>query len=225
MLTGSTCGDCQIETWTTAGGVDWQRYSGKSPTARRDYSVAQDALHGTLVLFGGMAADTGHLLADTWIWDGNGWTLRNPLHSPPARARASAAITYDTAVGAVLFGGLGAQGDLADTWEWNGQDWLERHTAHSPAPREWASLAFGIGAGGTILFGGFLGGSYLADTWSWDRTDWTQINPQHHPSPRAAAAFASDSQGDLVLFGGDVSAEPNNETWTFDGRDWTFQLG
>ena len=225
MLTGSTCGVCPIETWTTAGGLDWQRYSGRSPTARRDYSLALDALDGTIVLFGGMAADTNQLLADTWIWDGNRWTLRNPLHAPPARAGASAASTYDTSVGVVLFGGLGARGDLADTWEWNGQDWLERHTAHSPAPREWSSMAFGIAAGGTILFGGFSPGAYLADTWSWDRTDWTQIRPQHHPSPRAAAAFASDSQGDLVLFGGDESAKPNNETWTFDGRDWTFQLG
>ena len=86
-------------------------------------------------------------------------------------------------------------------------------------------MAFGIAAGGTVLFGGVGSGTYLADTWSWDRADWTQVNPQHHPSPRAAAAFASDSQGDLVLFGGDESANPNNETWTFDGRDWTFQLG
>ncbi len=45
--------------------------------------MAYDPARAQVVLFGG-AGSSGNL-ADTWVWDGNNWTQKNPTNSPPAQ--------------------------------------------------------------------------------------------------------------------------------------------
>ena len=65
-----------------------------SPPVREFAAVAYGAATGSVVLFGGQGIN-GHLLGDTWIWDGTTWAKQVPGASPPARWDASMA--YDPA--------------------------------------------------------------------------------------------------------------------------------
>ncbi len=69
------------------------------------------------MLFGGRGPG-GALMADTWVWDGRGWSERHPLHSPTPRR--GAAMSSDPAGGGVLLvGGIGSDGAaLPDNWRW-----------------------------------------------------------------------------------------------------------
>jgi hypothetical protein len=75
------------DTWMWDGS-DWtKRAPVHSPFAREAHTMAYDAGHGQMVLFGGYV---GNYLGDTWTWDGNDWavpfrtsgTLR-PRSGPP----------------------------------------------------------------------------------------------------------------------------------------------
>jgi hypothetical protein len=64
--------------------------------------MAYDAARGRVVLFGGRLGET--FLSDTWEWDGNDWTPRFPVASPPARE--GHALVYDELRDrVVMFGG------------------------------------------------------------------------------------------------------------------------
>jgi hypothetical protein len=97
----------------------------------------------------------------------------------------------------VMFGGMGATGDLDDTWVWNGSEWLKEHPQHSPSARAGASMSADPSTGQLILFGGsfttverssasqtIIGDSWkaLTDTWEWNGTDWTQLHSMSFPN-------------------------------------------
>ena len=74
-------------------------------------------------------AGFGQASAETWEWDGNAWTRREPAHVPPAdRGHALAYDHHRRRV--VLFAGTG------ETWEWDGTDWSQRLTPTAP-PWRW----------------------------------------------------------------------------------------
>jgi hypothetical protein len=105
------------DTWTWNGTTWTEQHPATSPGIRQEASLAYDAATGTVLLFGGVNADSTYYFGNTWTWDGTTWTKQAPADHPPGRYEAS--LAYDAAAGtAVLFGGSTATGYLADTWTW-----------------------------------------------------------------------------------------------------------
>ncbi len=177
------------DTWTWDGDTWSLQQPATSPDARGGLSLAYDAAHGTVVLFGGDIPAPGpsgpnsvtpQYLNDTWLWDGSTWTKQSVTVAPPARENA--AVAASPSGGVVLFGGEGNAtrvsdtGWLNDTWLWDGSSWRLQAPPASPPAREYAAMATGP-ATGLVLFGGQAccqsGNAYaLADTWRWDGGTW-----------------------------------------------------
>ncbi|MGA2742360.1 MAG: kelch repeat-containing protein [Bryobacteraceae bacterium] len=105
------------DTWTWDG-VDWtQQFPVASPSARGTASMTYDASLRQVLLFGGSALyATEQGLNDTWTWDGNNWTERNPVARPPARWAAGMDFNA-TGKSVLLVGGEGNNDVfLNDTW-------------------------------------------------------------------------------------------------------------
>src|SRR2546427_7456452 len=90
------------------------------PPVRGFASMAFDADHNQVVLFGGQSYNPPYNLNDTWVFNGSQWTKMNASTSPSGRFGASMA--YDEANHRVtLFGGQGPNNTyLGDTWVWSG---------------------------------------------------------------------------------------------------------
>ncbi len=58
---------------TVWDGSTWTAYVGAHPAVRAGAAMAYDARTGQVILYGGVAAKTGGIFADTWSWDGHGW--------------------------------------------------------------------------------------------------------------------------------------------------------
>jgi Galactose oxidase, central domain len=205
---------------------NWTQLSSYAPPAIREGSAgAFDSQRNETVIFGGFTPNGGSGLdGDTWTFDGQRWTQKNPLQSPTPRTQPSA--VYDTARNQiVLFGGTVLDGSgMNDTWTWDGTTWTQQHPVHSPSVRYAAAMAYDPATQRVVLFGGEVvtGGQAatpLGDTWTWDGNDWTQQIPAASPSPRYEPGFANGGQGIApLLFGG--SAEGNvqlGDAWTWDG--------
>ncbi|MDQ1392352.1 MAG: large repetitive protein [Acidimicrobiaceae bacterium] len=193
-----------------------------APPPRLHPAMALDPATGTTVLFGGRAGS--QVLADTWTWDGSGWTAQHPATSPPALEWASMA--YDNIGNRILlFGGIGSDGNATSaTWSWDGSTWAALAPASVPPPRYAASIASEGVSQGDVLFGGLSGGSSLGDTWSWDGTNWVPNAPAASPAARSGAAMTYDSvRGAVVLFGGATGSDNRADTWTWDRTNWTQQ--
>src|SRR5205807_470594 len=65
---------------------------GIGPSPRYDAAIAYDETRRAIVLTGGFS-DTGIKLADTWLWDGDQWTLTVEVNAAPARS--GHVMTYD----------------------------------------------------------------------------------------------------------------------------------
>src|SRR2546425_1564728 len=162
---------------------NWTQLSSYAPPYIREGAAgAFDPQRNETVIFGGYTpSDTG-LDGDTWTFDGQRWTQKNPLQSPMPRTQASA--VYDMArhqivlFGGTAFGGAG----MNDTWIWDGITWTQQQPAHSPSLRYAAAMAYDPVTQRVVLFGGTVvtGGQAatpLGDTWTWDGSDWTQQIP------------------------------------------------
>ncbi|WP_436698720.1 Kelch repeat-containing protein [Nocardioides sp. BYT-33-1] len=147
-----------------------------APPARMDHRLAYSASTSQLVLFGGATppcATACSILGDTWTLGtgASSWTSQSPTHVPPARA--SHAMTFDPALGAVvMFGGADYSGSSlvlrGDTWAWTGADWSQAVGIAAPTGRAGSALASGPG-GQVVQYGGHAGGaSYLDETWSYN---------------------------------------------------------
>ncbi len=142
-----------------------------APSPRSAAAMTFDATRGVVLLFGGATATDNR--ADTWTWDGKGWSPQTPATSPPARNDAALAFDNSTQ-NAVLFGGTSGNTVFGDTWMWNGANWstslpLSLLPLLNPPARRGASMAAGPGAHRVVLFGGETGGivaSILGDTWN-----------------------------------------------------------
>ena len=125
------CGSSHDSGLYTFDGHAWvqKTVSGSQPPSLCTPSMAGDASHHSVILFGGTAPSAGSPAAGTWSFDGNAWTESSPAQSPPARADASMVYDVDHHL-IVLFGGQGLSqgqtGPLNDTWSWDGSSW----TAH-----------------------------------------------------------------------------------------------
>jgi len=191
------------------------------PQGRWAASLAYDAAHHSVVLFGGLAGQT--VLGDTWSWDGSTWSAHQGLSvSPPARQ--GGAMAYDEARHQVLlFGGVGASGSLNDTWVWDGTAWQELRPSHSPSARDGATMVFDPALGSVILFGGMddttAMPSPMSDTWSWNGTDWAQL-PAPSPGGGVRPRMAFLGGANLVERFGDCVQSHDATVYGFDGMTW-----
>lgn len=202
--------------------ADWARYTGASPSPRVDASIAYDSARGRTVLFGGFTSQqSGTPLADTWEWDGAGWTQILPTSAP--RARGGSGVAFDAERNrVVLFGGSSGHKSLSDTWEYDGTTWTQMAAPISPSARALPGMAYHAASRRVVLFGG---AASLGDTWEWDGAAWVQRQPLTSPPGRAWAPLAYDSvRQRVVLFGGahccDYFARLA-DTWEWDGTNWS----
>lgn len=107
-----------------------ERFPTVAPSSDLSYDLAYDIARQEVVLFGGRTLPTQ---PETWVWDGQDFTLRS-LGGPSARR--DPAMAYDEARGVVVLSGgrslLGNEALLADTWEWDGATWTSVSTADHP---------------------------------------------------------------------------------------------
>jgi len=159
------------DTWEYDG-TDWvvRTPATTVPPARHGASMAFDSKRGQMVMFGG-TIDTGNsngsntTLADTWLWDGNDWTLAAPATSPPGRHHAALAFDSKRAL-VVMFGGLTDEFALGDQWEWDGTTWSLHTPASEPRAYGGATLAYDASRDEFVMFGGsYRPNIGSSDTW------------------------------------------------------------
>ncbi len=174
------------------------------PEARAGAAMAFDALHGDVVMFGGVGRSGP--LRDTWTWDGGAWSQAHPSVSPPAML--GAVMADDPATGRVLLVGeaLATAGPSGgQTWSWDGSTWRQEHPVHAP--------------------GGGLSGM-ASDPATHQVVLATMIAGirEDVPSMGVPSATTGGTSGSI-----DVSplqpVTPGVSVWTWDGRDWTSHQG
>ncbi|HEY4015584.1 MAG TPA: kelch repeat-containing protein [Polyangiaceae bacterium] len=211
MLEGGTFGD----TWEWDGSAWTERATGPSPGMRSRHAMA--TLNGKVVLFGGGV--DGQTLAppQTWLWDGDTWSLGSS-RGPSARRGHTMTTVGDRVV---LFGGADENGTLFDdVWTWDGTAWTPVVTYGSAGylpPARYGHAAAALG--GALWISGGVGSVLLGDLWSWNFSLWSLETSG--PSLRDAASMAT--LGDSVfLFGGDlVDHLSDDSTYRWDGTAWS----
>ncbi len=216
------------DTWRLSPGAGWSLVTpgGSVPDARSGHGLGYFAGNPSTVpprapgtvLFGGSTA-TG-VSAQTWVYNGNNWSLKTPATTPPPRTGHGVAGDIARRV-VLMFGGSGLGGlGLNDTWEWNGIDWVARGMgASAPADRSGHAMAWNQQTGRVVMFGG---NPALDETWEFDpQTDsWVRrlTQPGNTPPGRTATALAYDGfNRQVILFGGrDGAGGVLRDTWIWD---------
>lgn len=175
-----------------------------TPLPRRGAAIAYDQARNQVVLFGGTSTVSR---ADTWLWDGHGWSEAHPPTSPPAVE--DAVMAYDpNAKDVVLFGGTERSQRTSvaqhDTWTWNGTTWARQHPEHQPPWSNGLAMSYDPRSHSVLLLtlpskhpnvalsegSVSLRGVAPFGTWQWSGSDWREL-----PTPTAplyatkAAAF------------------------------------
>jgi hypothetical protein len=154
------------------------------------------------------------------------WKQLFPAISPSVRSYC--AMAYDpVSKKVVLFGGLGASGNLNDTWTFDGTNWAQVNTAVAPPVRNGATMAFDRTTRKLVMFGGFDTDHYLQDTWLWDgaTSTWTQAQlTKSPPGATGVMMFTDPLSGHAMMFGGYNIFKPLfpvfNNTWQWTGTSW-----
>jgi len=147
----------------------WTPLDAPQPVARFGGAMAYDPVRNVTVLFGGQTS--AGFRNDTWEWNGQAWTLRNP--AAPPTARAFSAMAFDRVRNVmVLVGGRNTNGPISETWEYNGTAWALQ-PGPSPTARDRAGMVWDAANNRMVLFGGFGPTSTLGDTWFRSGQTWT----------------------------------------------------
>jgi hypothetical protein len=181
--------------------------------------MAFDAVHGSLLLFGGRDGPTNSSIKlDTWQWDGANWTQ---LADGPYLQDASA-MAFDSGRGViVLFGNIGGSGGTGKFWEWDGAAWIQRVFTGAIGGFQDVGMAYDVVRGVCCVFGAPYTNTYNAQMLLWNGTAYSLPAPAV-PTARPYAASAFDSaRGQTVLFGGENGSVGYGDTWEFDGTTWS----
>ena len=194
-----------------------------------------------IIMFGG-ATDEQHPLNETWMYDRdkNAWTDLKPSGNLPS-ARRNTAAAYDPGTNKiVIFGGLGADGDvLDDTWEYDVTEntwtpWIARTPSPQPSARYGAEMVYDPESGRLLLFGGtYSRRSATAsfqqdfnDTWAFSlpTATWINLDPAGTPpNARAEGAVSmtyNEASGTMLLLAG-VPPTPRVVTTGDQYKDWS----
>lgn len=211
-------------TWSW-NGSSWSRLSPPvSPPARYGAVAAYLPSTGLVYLFGGSSASG--LLADTWAWNGSTWSELSTSPAPPARDLASMAYAGTlgpTAGDLLLYGGLGAGGDLSDTWSFGGSSWTQRAAPGGPGPLEQAALSYDPTLAVAVLYGGKDAGVLGSYLWEWNGRDWLKGFGAQSEVMSGIGMAQDPSHGQLVVTGGEY--QTSNVDYSTHSNYETFKIG
>ena len=178
--------------------------------------MAYHAGLGGVVLFGGRDGAGNH--ADTWIYDGAGWSP-GPVAPLALAPRYAHSMAYDsTRDRTVLVGGTDGTIAFGDTWELAPAAWLAAAPVPSAMqPGDAQAMAYDSRRRRMVVFTG-------VDTWEYDGTAWT-IGAASPAAlmPRLEQGLAFDeARGVTVLCGGLDPGAPGSfdDAWDYDGVAW-----
>jgi hypothetical protein len=200
---------------------------GPTPVPRRplvafEFSVADDPSAGDVVLFGGVDN-----FANTWLWNGDAWTLAHPALSPPGRY--GAAVAYDPESGQVLlFGGRLEPGTpVNDTWGWDGRSWEELDAgAGGATPGDGAAMAWDPARNQMLLVTRPAAATGGGQTWIWTGTRWQRQLDGDLGSSYFGILVGYDPVSRSMLAEGCCQVRPSgmgsvrSSTWRWDGSTW-----
>lgn len=199
--------EATIMGWTSVDATD----GAPMPTGSAGCQAAWVPTTQSVLVFGGEGADG--LTDETYVYDPRARTFRlvaiPPADRPPARR--DGVLVCDEASGRVLlFGGVGAAGELDDFWMFDGTRWQLLAAHADPGPRRGAAAAFADSVRRLIVVGGLGPEGVLDDAWAWapETSRWERLSPAADPNRgapvgRAFAAAAWERDGKrLLLFGG-----------------------
>lgn len=181
------------DTWIFEGS-SWRKSAATGPSARAGHVVGFDAARGRVLLMGGADAQ-GHPFADSWSWDGNGWTRLGdgPSITPNSQLVAT------PAGGMASFGGWDGSKPARSLFQWNGTSWGSTESPDGPSARMEAAIAYDAARKKLVLFGGSAAdGSKLNDLWEYDGQGWNSTSPDAPaPAVNSSGAFFALSVPDL----------------------------
>jgi hypothetical protein len=187
-----------------------------------DYAMAFDPTRGQMVLFAGFISSQGQLPSpanDTLLWDGFGWTVRQPVVRPNPTCFPHMA--FDPVAGKLLL----ATSDLNHTqtyfWEWNGSNWSQRIYATEPTMT--GPMVTDTVHNIVTMFDGVVDPN-PNHTWTFANGVNSRLGLTSEPTHRCYSAGTFDPvRSRFVLFGGSTSYAPS--TLADLGDTWEFDLG
>lgn len=209
------------ETWEWDGADWWRRGALPGALRRFEFAMAYDEQRREVILFGGWTSNSNNRLRDTWAWDGNSWTQRNP--ATPPFAMAGHTMAYDPVrQRVVLIAGHSTSPPY--TFTWDGTNWTQLPLTVLPPARLNAAAVFDAARGNVLLFGG-LGANYLSDTWAFDGAQWTRLATGGPTGRRSHAMSYDPRRGAVILFGGfgyrGSARVELDDTWEWNGTAWS----
>jgi cysteine-rich repeat protein len=228
MYGGFSTGDGIDELWELDGEA-WKQVfptSGVRPPGRGHAGVVYDSKRDRLVIFGGATEPTtfsaGHVLGDTWEWNGSTWTEITSAGPP---LRWGHVMVFDPVRGvSVMAGGYNTSPGssppvLQGTWEYDGA-WTMK-SGSNPTEFILADGAYDPISKTPIVYGG-EGGGYSNNTYSWNGSAWTAMGGSTVASGRYDMMLATDwRRGRVVMFGGITSGAMGvKETWERAAPGW-----
>jgi hypothetical protein len=207
------------DTWEWDG-ASWRRLTTTpAPKVTEGVAMAYDAERQRTVLHGrrGDPDSPGHVLYETWEWDGTTWVDRSPSTRP---AVDRPVLVYQASRKRVLMFGSGK--DSTEMWEWDGLNWSFVPTG-AIARLPTAAVTFDPSRATILCFGGFEPGAgrdrYSNAIWEWDGTTWRY--PARNDGPLYLQGVARHPlTGAIVALGSVGPAVGARELWSFDGFAW-----
>jgi hypothetical protein len=193
---------------------------------RDSANVVFDAQLGATVLFGGMRANGGPPLNETWAWGSRGWHKLQTASAPPSQAQSTGGgMVYDSTHGRIVLVEhqyVTAGQTIGHTWTFDGMTWAEQSSAQTPAALGML-MADDPAGKGVVAFGGVIGASgktplYGTATWRWTGEQWTRLQTAAAPTQDDAqyGLMAADTAGHVLLVNQRTGA-----VWTWDGAAWS----
>ena len=219
-LADATSGDAGDTWWWD--GTSWTQVgtTGDQPWPRSFAAMGYDPVREQVVLYGGAQhGSTVTPLDDTWTWDGQQWKLEA---GPSAGARSTAALDWDSKIGALVMTG----GSATDPTVYvsTGAGW----TVDSTLPVVIGAHAawFDRVLQASVIHGGVVGaggsGAMYVRTGLLGSGAWKQVSdPAPPPLLEEVGLTYDERRGVFVLFGGYDGTTVSGATWEL--RDGTWQ--
>jgi hypothetical protein len=219
--------DAELWGWDGTGWTLLDDGRGTAPSPRDDAQLVVDPIRGVVWLHGGRSeSGTGiEAHADTWRWDGEGWTEIVPDGSPAApAARVHPVTAWDPGTGRMLLlGGITAEDTfLTDAWAWDGTAWAEVPNAWPPGRVAPIRMAHDPATDRLVIVAVDLDGPNddgLYPSRLLDRTDagaWEPLADGPVFSP--IQPMVATREGLLLVDGG--ALQGGAVTWAWDGSAW-----
>ncbi len=204
------------DTWEWDG-EDWKEIdTANSPSPRSNFSMAYDEKRGQVVLFGGNNKDEITVLHDTWVYDGQDWTLKQSSYTP--QSRRDAQMFYDPeSEKVILSGGIyRSKPDedfkkYQDIWEWDGTKWSAARASNLKVMITRQSTAWDAFNSRLLVYN-------YDRMLEWGNGKWAPLDFDTFPGKRWGAQIAANpNDGKVLLFGGGSPKEEREDTWVLEG--------